>query len=515
MLKNNHRKEQGMNTQFDVIVIGAGNAGLSAGVTTAKHGLKTLVLEQHNLPGGSATSFRRGRFEFEPSLHELAEIGSPEKPGSVRKLLESYGVEIDWYLEDNLFRAIAKGPDGYDVTMPADAEAYCDEMERQVPGSRNSVEAVLELANKALAALDYLSESKGHPDPKVMATEHADFMRIASHSLQEVLDALGMPKKAQYIFCTQWGYLGATPDQIDFLHYVLMLDSYLKLKPAVPYMRSHEISLALVKALRDNGGEIWYNCKAENIIVENGRACGVVARGREIRAKHVISNWFPDFALANLKGGEAPERTLKLINARKHGRTYVTMYLGLNRSAEELGIKDYSTFIMPSPDPKEQWKASYTGNRTVVVNCLNTVIPDSSPEGTCTLFFTAGFPPETWVNVKPEEYKKKKNEIAEKMITLYEETLGITIKPYIEEISVATPITFARYLNTPHGTPYGYQIAPWDTMIVRIMNMNNEQVMPGLRFCGAHGERADGYSETYIQGNTAGMLTVKDAKEGK
>jgi hypothetical protein len=39
--------------------------------------------------------------------------------------------------------------------------------------------------------------------------------------------------------------------------------------------------------------------------------------------------------------------------------------------------------------------------------------------------------------------------------------------------------------------------------------------MPGLRFCGAHGERADGYSETYIQGNTAGMLTVKDAKEGK
>ena len=45
-----------MNTQYDVIVIGAGNAGLSAAVTTAKHGLKTLVLEQHNLPGAPQAS---------------------------------------------------------------------------------------------------------------------------------------------------------------------------------------------------------------------------------------------------------------------------------------------------------------------------------------------------------------------------------------------------------------------------------------------------------------------------
>ncbi len=57
---------------YDVIVIGAGNGGLAAAATTAKMGLKTLLLERHNIPGGSATSFVRGRFEFEPSLHEMA-----------------------------------------------------------------------------------------------------------------------------------------------------------------------------------------------------------------------------------------------------------------------------------------------------------------------------------------------------------------------------------------------------------------------------------------------------------
>ncbi len=53
-----------MSEKYDVIVVGAGNAGLVAAATTAKNGLKTLLLEKHNLPGGCATSFRRGRFEF-------------------------------------------------------------------------------------------------------------------------------------------------------------------------------------------------------------------------------------------------------------------------------------------------------------------------------------------------------------------------------------------------------------------------------------------------------------------
>ena len=49
---------------YDVIIIGAGNGGLGAAVTCAKAGLSTLLLEKHNIPGGSASSFVRG---FRPS----------------------------------------------------------------------------------------------------------------------------------------------------------------------------------------------------------------------------------------------------------------------------------------------------------------------------------------------------------------------------------------------------------------------------------------------------------------
>jgi phytoene dehydrogenase-like protein len=61
--------------KYDVIVIGAGNGGLAAAVTILHGGKSCLVLEKHNIPGGFATSFVRGRFEFEASLHELNGMG--------------------------------------------------------------------------------------------------------------------------------------------------------------------------------------------------------------------------------------------------------------------------------------------------------------------------------------------------------------------------------------------------------------------------------------------------------
>ncbi|MBE7008652.1 MAG: FAD-dependent oxidoreductase, partial [Ruminococcaceae bacterium] len=82
--------------KYDAVVVGAGNAGLSAAIRMQLGGKKTLLIEQHNLPGGCATSFRRGRFEIEPSLHELCDVGPENMPGEVRELFKEYGVDLDW-----------------------------------------------------------------------------------------------------------------------------------------------------------------------------------------------------------------------------------------------------------------------------------------------------------------------------------------------------------------------------------------------------------------------------------
>ena len=42
---------------YDIIVIGAGPAGLTAAINTAHRGLKTLVIEQYDRPGGQPLIF--------------------------------------------------------------------------------------------------------------------------------------------------------------------------------------------------------------------------------------------------------------------------------------------------------------------------------------------------------------------------------------------------------------------------------------------------------------------------
>ncbi len=499
--------------RYDVIVVGAGNAGLSAAATTSMNGLKTLLLERNLVPGGSATSFCRGRFEFEASLHEMCNVGTKEQNGTFRELMALYGADVDWCIEKTAFRVIAETKQGYDITAPSGIEDFCQAIENEVPGSYDSVAAVFTLARKVDEALAYMSQ--GRLDPAVLAKEHTDFLRMASHSTDECLNALGMPKKAQDILKTYWPYLGAATDELDFAFYITVLNRYIKIYPAVPAMRSHGLSLSTEAVIRKNGGEIRYDSEVTGVIFDGDRACGVQVDNETFYADYILLNCFPETAYEKLIPEDMiPPRAHQLANARKTGPLFFTVYLGLDATAEELGIKDYTVFLYDSPDSISQYKTRDNADDAfIIVNCLNIIDPESSPEGTSTLFLTLLLSEEGWGDVRPEDYKKVKNRIAERMIKTYESKMNVSILPHIEEIVIGAPPTFARYLATPDGTPYGYELLSWDTMISRLMSLGKEQFIKGLYFVGAHGERADGYSSTYAHGNSVANKVIREAKK--
>ncbi len=504
-----------MPREYDVIVIGAGNGGLAAGAFTAKNGKKTLVVEKHNIPGGSATSFVRGRFEFETSLHELCTVGTAENPGGVRKLFDMLGTDIEWATGmDETFRLIVPS-EGIDADMPCGVQAFCQKLEELVPGSLPSMQKVLYYGKIAAEALAFM-DSPDYTREK-LEEQYPDFLKLSGHSTKEVLDALGMPEKAQNIITTYWCYLGAPADTLDFAVYARMLLGYIVYGAGMPRYRSHEISMALEKVIRDHGGEIWYNTEVDRILVKDGKAYGIAIGGKEYYAEQIVCNSFPDAAYGKMiDPAEVPERAVKLVNSRQLGLTFTTVYLGMNKSMEELGIHSYSNFIAPCSDSRKQYDLAnnthdYCGY--VIMNCLNKLIPDCTPEGTCQLFFTTFYFGNGWDDVTAEEYPKLKNETAMKMIKQAEEALGISLTPYIEEIVIACPPTFARYLNTPGGTPYGYQVDRADSFIQRRMAEDKETFIKNLHFVGAHTHRGDGYSSAYLSGLDAGKAILRAERQ--
>lgn len=208
-----------MKQRYDVIVVGAGNGGLAAAAWMAKEGKKVLLLEKHNIPGGCAGSIVRGRFEFELTLHELCQMG-PEGTGEVRKLLDELGTDVEWIAMDEAFHTINTHPvHGFDVEMPIGPEAFVDEMEKEVPGSRPAMENLMEINRMISDAIAWLASYQNDPPKAQMLMKWSDFMKMATVPADEILKKLGLPDKAREIYESYWDYLSVDCTRVSFVVY--------------------------------------------------------------------------------------------------------------------------------------------------------------------------------------------------------------------------------------------------------------------------------------------------------
>ena len=468
-------------SKFDAVVIGAGTGGLSAALSLANAGKKVLLLEKHNLPGGCSTSFVRGRFEFDASLHEFCSIGSPEEWAMTGKLMmEDYKLNINWLLVPELYRCIGTTRSGkhFDLTLPV--------------GKQNVI------------------DMKKYPN----------FLRVAEYPFNKVLRKIGMPEDAIDILNVYWTYIGMDYERLSFIHMAWMFLMYVKYKPAICEYNAHGMTMAGIERLRELGAEVWLNVKANKVVSDDkGNITGVETDVGFVETHYVIANMNPQDAYTKLldKRIPVPEREIKRANAESHGVRFFNAYVALNKSVEELGIKDYTIFMPGSFDTKKnyEYSKSYDLNTHSVVVIYNVVNPDASPKGTTVMTFTITYTEDVWGGFSQREYVAKKQELFRKVMENFENDTGIIIHDCIEEIEMASPWTFCRFLGTPQGTVYGYECNEWDTMVSRLMSIRRDQPIKGFKTCGASGARGDGYNQTYLNGDDMAKLILEEMNEAE
>jgi phytoene dehydrogenase-like protein len=295
-----------------------------------------------------------------------------------------------------------------------------------------------------------------------------------------------------------------------------MLIFYLKWGAVYPIGRSHALTSALIKSFKNFGGEIRYNALVDRILVENGRVDGVQLHNGDVyKCKTVISNVNPICtAMKMLPQEEVSEDYKRKIYAPEIGPSGFSVYIGLNESYKNLGFDAHETFINKDYDMNKAFDTftKLEPPQYIVAACYNHIYEDISPPGTTELVLTTLQMGKLWQSVSPDQYHHIKDKIAEKMVSMVEETVSPNLRKYIEVAEAATPLTYYRYSKNLEGAIYGTFQTVENGPLLRLKSRG---AIPGLYQVGAWTNFGGGFSTTILGGRIAAGMYIKDKMEGK
>jgi phytoene dehydrogenase-like protein len=490
---------------YEAVVIGAGNAGMTAAATLAKSGVRTLLLERHNIPGGCATSFCRGRFEFEVALHQLSGMGSAAAPGPLRSAL--YGLDVldrvEFVEMENLYRVVVPGQ--LDITLPATRAGAVRVLQERFPAEREAIEAFFGLLYdyfNQFIAIYFLR------DPEVTREKYLLYFEYALKPAQEVLDRHFRDPLLKLALGVYWCYMGVPPRLLPFGDLAALLFAYIEFKPCHIKGGSQALSNALVDTFVRNGGEVRFNCPAAKINITDGRVSGVVtAAGEVIPTKCVISNASTPTTFTELiDRKDCPPGPLATMSGMTVGPSVVCLYAGLDCPPEALGIREETNFLCSHTDMER----AYAGYRSideppgmVLLTCFNISDPDASPPGTSQVAIVDLKYADPWLAVPPDRYAAEKYRYAEGLLALAEANYP-GFRSHIEEIEVSTPLTHLRYLNHPGGAIYGFDQYARDSRLFQPLKPG----IPGF-YCAGAWAGEGGFQPTLMAGAATARAAVK------
>ena len=132
-----------MEEEFDVVIIGAGIAGLTSAALLSKSGLKVCVLERHYLIGGYLQGFQRDGFTFDTAIHWLNQCG---KDGTVTKLFKHLNPNFP---RPQTMHTIKRHlTDNHEFILTNDPDVLKSQLIEEFPGDKNGIEKFFKHAKK-------------------------------------------------------------------------------------------------------------------------------------------------------------------------------------------------------------------------------------------------------------------------------------------------------------------------------------------------------------------------------
>jgi phytoene dehydrogenase-like protein len=411
---------EGTRPQYDVIVIGSGLGGLTAANMLAKDGYSVLLLEHHHKLGGLATWFhRKGGHIFDISLH-----GFPV--GMIKTCRKYWNREI----ADSIvqLKAIRFDNPQFSLSTTFDRDDFTRILEEKFRVPKESIDA-------------FFGTARG--------MNFYDDQQMTTRQLFEKF----FPGRDDVVRLLMEPITYANGSTLDdpAISYGIVFSNFMS-KGVYTFQGGTDKIISMMQAeLIKNGVDIRTHSLVERIVVEGRQVTGVVANGKTIKARSVVSNANAKSTVCNLVGDEhfdsgfAEEARKVRIN-----NSSCQVYIGIKKGEAIDFVGDlYFTSVA------EKFDSEKLRSRNITSRTYSFYYPTTRPGSDMySIVASTNANYEDWANLSPEEYQASKQELIESTVdALGKYVPGVRDK--IDYLEAATPKTFERYTLHPNGTSFG------------------------------------------------------------
>jgi len=448
-----------MGKDQQVVVIGAGIGGLTAGALLAKRGYPVLVLEQAFVPGGCASTFKRQGFTFEVGATQVAGL----EPGGIHwQIYQELGLTLPEAEPCDPACAVYLPGETTPISVWRDPARWQAERLAQFPGSApfwdlldrlfrlcwefNQTDPILPVTNpgEALALVQKLKPHTLQTAPYVLQT------------VGGVLRGLGLKDRRlkQFLDLQLKLYSQVDADETALLYAAVALGLSTEPQGLWHLQGSMQrLSLDLHQALTRYGGKLVTRQRAEKILLRHNEAVAVQVldlrhnRPWEVPCDQVFAN-VTCWDLVGLLG--LRDRYAQQIEKLPEPSGAFVVYLGVDEACIPEDCPLHLQFLYNAAGPLGENNSLFvsvsqpedgrapTGKRTIIASTFTQIAP-------------------WWQNQDYDSLKKRYTETAiDHLAAFFPE-----LRAHIIHCEAATPRTFKQFTQRNLGMVGGVAQRPW------------------------------------------------------
>ncbi|WPD24586.1 MAG: NAD(P)-binding protein [Candidatus Electrothrix scaldis] len=401
------KRAQANEAGYDAIIIGAGLGGLSCAALMARYGMRPLVIDKRNVPGGYATSFHRGddgEFTCEVSLHGLT--GNPLGLALLADLFGSSAENIkEAVLAPHAYSWSSLYSDGFSLDIPQ-PEAGSTPAEilgslggmlvSMFPDEAEGIAGYMQCWGRLLEDIaKFYGPGGGLPKdisefPEMYHTWASMLWKKKKEKTKTLTDLFKEYKiknpQLQAILGQSWPYYGLPPSEMPawlclmYTGFYHVYGNYYIKGSSQTLSNALAQSIMLPRGTYDDGtpysgGALLLNTEVTEILFDEslGRAVGVKTKqGKAFYANAVVSNSAVPQTMGLLpeSAKKSPECSdyLDMVSSYKPSTSHVNVWLGLDLSEGDDGfLESYeklgsNTLIYPGYKHDQAYTASMKCN---------------------------------------------------------------------------------------------------------------------------------------------------------